>query len=176
MKVLSGIIATLVVIVAAGLAVIYSGVYNVAATNVHTGILEWVLHTTMTQSVKRRAAEVAAPPANREALVPKGARRYGEMCAQCHGAPGVAADETGKGLMPPAPDLAKTAAAWSERELYWIIKNGVQFTGMPAWGETHDDAELWELALFVKTMPNLTAEQYRALSGKEVRRLHEHTH
>lgn len=174
MKVLLGVVGTLVVLAVVGLVVIYSGLYNVAATNAHTGTLEWLLHTTMTRSVRRYAADVPPPPPSTQAVIAKGANLYAEMCAQCHGAPGITPDETGKGLMPRAPDLAKTADAWTDREVFWIIKNGVQFTGMPAWGETHSDAQVWELTHFVKALPTMNAEQYRKMAGKQVRRLHSH--
>ena len=48
-------------------------------------------------------------------------------------------------------------------EQFWIIKHGVKMTGMPAWGITHDDELLWDVVAFLRKLPELTAEQYRAL-------------
>lgn len=34
---------------------------------------------------------------------------------------------------------------------------------MPAWGVTHDDELLWDVAAFVRKLPELTPEQYESL-------------
>jgi mono/diheme cytochrome c family protein len=68
-----------------------------------------------------------------------------------------------KGLWPEAPDLAKTADEWTPAELYWIIRNGLKFTSMPAWGPSHDDHELWAMTAFVKKLPHLTESEYKAM-------------
>ena len=54
----------------------------------------------------------------------------------------------------------------SAAELCWVIKNGIRMTGMPAWGPTHDDAELWDIVAFVKTLPQTSAADYRALDSR----------
>ena len=68
-----------------------------------------------------------------------------------------------RGLYPPAPDLASAGARHTDAELFWIIKNGIKMSGMPAWGETHSDEELWALAAFVDDLPEMSASEYRAL-------------
>jgi hypothetical protein len=71
-----------------------------------------------------------------------------------------------KGLWPEAPDLKETADEWTPSELYWIIKNGIKFTAMPAWGPTHDDHELWAMAAFVHQLPKMSAAQYKELADR----------
>ena len=48
-------------------------------------------------------------------------------------------------------------------ELYYIIHNGVRWTGMPAWGEpgNNNDQDSWKLVLFIRHLPNLTAAEVR---------------
>jgi mono/diheme cytochrome c family protein len=70
-----------------------------------------------------------------------------------------------RGLLPEPPELAVVAEEWSVAELFWITKHGIRMTGMPAFGPTHSDAELWEVVAFLRVLPALTPEAYRALLG-----------
>jgi len=54
----------------------------------------------------------------------------------------------------------------SAAELFWVMKNGIRMTGMPSWGRTHSDPELWDLVAFVKALPNISAAQYDALDRR----------
>ena len=85
------------------------------------------------------------------------------MCAQCHGAPGRAPDAVAKGLNPEPPDFAQNADQWSPAELFWITRNGIKMTGMPAWGATHADEELWAVVAFLMELPRLDARTYREM-------------
>lgn len=55
----------------------------------------------------------------------------------------------------------------SDGELFWIIKNGVRLTGMPAWGKDtpDDDRQTWELVQFVRHLPKLTPEELGEMEG-----------
>jgi len=85
------------------------------------------------------------------------------MCAGCHGAPGQDPEAMGQGLNPPPPDLAESALEWSPAELFWVTKNGIKMTGMPAWGATHDDDAIWPVVAFLTKLPDLDAAQYKDL-------------
>lgn len=147
----------------AAITVVRSGAYDVAATNPHSTWSSGALHTVMRYSVKARATGIAVPRLDDPALIKSGFGEYHEMCEGCHGAPGVQPGEAGQGLMPRAPDLARTASTWTDQELFWIVKNGVRMTGMPAWGPTHDDKELWTTVAFVRRLPSLSAHDYQTL-------------
>ena len=69
----------------------------------------------------------------------------------------------GQGLNPPAPDLAESAAKMSAAELFWVTKNGIKMTGMPAWGATHADNAIWPVVAFMTKLPELNASQYQEL-------------
>lgn len=172
MKLTAGVLLTIAVSVIVGLVFVYSGFYNVAADSPPGAVEHWLLRTTMTQSVRRHAKVIPVPSVNTPDAIKRGANQYHDMCVSCHGAPGITPDEVGKGLTPQPPDLSKTASQWSKQELFWIIKHGIQFTGMPAWGKTHGDEEIWVLATFVEQLPLLGTEQYRSMVGGEVKRSH----
>lgn len=141
------------------LIVIYSGFIDVAATKPHYAITQWVLGTTLENSVKLRARGIIPPEgvgADSEA-----AHHYDEMCGLCHGAPGKDPSEIGQGLRPKPPDLAKVADHMSKPMVFWVAKNGIRMTGMPAFGKTHGDGELWKMVSFVKSLPGKSPKQYR---------------
>jgi hypothetical protein len=84
-------------------------------------------------------------------------------CRLCHGAPGFTENEFAKGLYPRPPNLASGSVQQEtgDAQLFWIIKNGLKMTGMPAFGPTHTNEELWDIAGLVKIIPGIKPEEYR---------------
>lgn len=142
-----------------------SGIYDVSASTAHSGVVNWVLTTTSHASIERRSSRVVVPDLSDASLALAGAEGFDSMCAMCHGAPGLEPEAVGQGLNPPAPSLAEAATHMDAAELFWVTKNGIKMTGMPAWGATHDDDELWSIVAFIMSLPDLDAEGYRALLG-----------
>ena len=83
-----------------------------------------------------------------------------KACVYCHGAPGKDPTDIGKGLNPEPPYLPDVVARWSGGELFWIAKNGIRMTGMPAFGSTHKDEEIWKVVAFIQRLPTVTEEDY----------------
>ena len=152
---LTGAIATLVVLALAGVLTLYAGWYDVSATAGHTGVTEWALGTLQHESVSARAGDLEVTLPTDTASLEHGYEHYDAMCAGCHGAPGVERGETGKGMTPTPPDLAEEAGEWSDAELYWITEHGIKLAGMPAFGPTHSDEEIAMIAAFVRRNPRL---------------------
>ena len=162
------IIALLVLalLAAAALGLMFSGIHDVAASSPHHAVTRWALQTIRKHSVRAQARNVSVPPPADAAALRRGIEHYARTCVACHGAPGVQRGAVGMGLMPAPPDLALAARRWNDLELYWIVKNGIKSTGMPAFGATHPDAELWGIVAFVKRLPAMTPEQYRELAAQ----------
>jgi mono/diheme cytochrome c family protein len=147
---------------------IYSGIYNVAATEQHTAPVYWALETALLRAVRRQASDVEVPPLEDPALVRRGFLIYRTTCVLCHGAPGVAPHDIGKGLLPVPSNLAQTAREWAPAQLYWVTRYGLKMTGMPAWGMRFDDDDLWAIVAFLKELPRLTAAEYERLDAGAV--------
>jgi len=93
---------------------------------------------------------------------------FADHCAQCHANNGSGDTEMGKNLYPRAPDMRLPATQnLSDGELYYIIRNGVPLTGMPAWGEPHTDQddESWQLVLFIRHLSHLTPEEIKDMEN-----------
>lgn len=144
---------------------VYSGFYNVSMTHHDNAAVNWSLEKGMERSVEKHAARITAPALDDPHKVQEGAHHFAEMCAQCHGAPGREAGEIGKGLWPKAPDLAKSVPDWTSAQLFWITKNGIKFSAMPAWGPTHSDEKIWDIVAFMEKLPNMSPEEYQRLSA-----------
>jgi mono/diheme cytochrome c family protein len=156
-----------VAVVALG-ALAWFGFFDVAASAAEPKALAWFLREVREHAVERaiekaglEVPEDFTDPARRE----RGFVHYQEMCVQCHGAPGVEAGEIGKGLNPEAPDLAEERA--EPEETFWIAQHGIRMTGMPAFGATHDESALWDIAAFVGSLPDLTPAAYAARLAAE---------
>ena len=175
MKILIGFILALFVMAAAGVGVILSGAYNVAATAPHTSVGAWLLDTAKRRSIAVRGSSVQTPQQLTEEQALRGFKEFNEMCVTCHGAPGKARSEAGKGLLPQPPELGKAVQVWDRSHLFWIVKNGIKMTGMPAFAPTHEDSEIWDIVAFIERLPTMTAEQYSRMAGTP-KKPHTHTH
>lgn len=161
--------------VVGGLGFAYSGRADVAASSPHWPLTRWFLSTAMESAVARQARQIAPPPfLDQPDRIQAGVVAYDAMCAQCHGAPGVKPGVVGEGLNPEPPDLAKAAGEWSPAETFWITKHGIRMTGMPAFGETHSDDELWEVVAAVRRLPDMSPAEYRRLADSRGEAGHEH--
>ena len=163
MKIISMFVIAVLIGVIVGMGFVYSGLYDVSATSPHSGLANWVMSTTMHESVERRAKDIEVPNLDDEALQLAGINDFDAMCAACHGAPGKDPEPMGQGLNPPAPDLKESAAHESAAELFWVTKHGIKMTGMPAWGASHDDEAIWPVVAFMTVLPKLNADSYQAM-------------
>ncbi len=147
-----------------GAAFIYTGGYNVAASDPHWPITHLMMETVRVQSVRAHAKGIAAP-ANllEQPQIVMGTEHFAAHCAVCHGAPGVPRGEIAQGLYPPPANLATAAGLYTPSELFWIIKNGIKMTGMLSWSD-HSDAEIWATVAFLEKMGSgMTQEDYGKL-------------
>jgi mono/diheme cytochrome c family protein len=178
MRIILGILVVVALLMLGAAVFAYSGLYNVAASSPHNALTAWLLSTTVDASVARRAAGVEVPDLSDPELKLAGASAFDAMCAICHGAPGRERGALGRGLNPLPPELDHAATDMTPAELFWVTRNGIRFTGMPAWGPTHSDQQLWSLVAFMVELPNLDAQGYQALlsDADEADLTHQHDH
>jgi len=156
--------------IAAGI-FIWSGAYNIGQDSPHWGVTRSAIGAFREHSIDRRAADIQVPRLDDPAMIAEGARQYAEMCSVCHLAPGMQDSEIRHGLYPRPPNLTRFAP--DPGEAFWIIKHGIKFTGMPAWGPTHNDPTIWDMVAYLQKQPKMTAAEYEKLTahaGEE----HEH--
>jgi mono/diheme cytochrome c family protein len=139
------------------------GGYNVAANVPHREITQWFLETVRERSIDFHSQGLSVPPLKDVKLAEIGLSHYHAMCRLCHGAPGFQAEEFARGLNPQPPHLAsREVQELKDRELYWVVRNGIKMTGMPAFASTHTEKEILGLVAFSRLLPELTPEKYRS--------------
>ena len=77
----------------------------------------------------------------------------------------------GQKLYPRVPDMRSAQTQnLSDGEIYYIIENGVRFTGMPAWGTGGtSDHDTWHLVLFIRHLPRMTDEDMQDMRAHNPR-------
>jgi mono/diheme cytochrome c family protein len=179
MRFLTALAFAIVAALLASIGYVFSGRYDVAASSPQSVLAAWVLDETMEQSVREHAASIPVPPLQDRQQVHTGYEHYAAMCEMCHGAPGVEPSELARGLEPAPPLLHEDeeSTEWNAADLFWITKHGIKMTGMPAWGATHSDEEIWAIVAFVQKLPELSAEEYAALRNMPLApTAHHHEH
>ena len=170
-RVAAGLCVAGVLALAGAGAFVYSGSYDIAATEQHTRPVYWLMDIMMRRSVAVRADESKTPDLTRGELIESGFRQYEAHCVQCHGAPGVSPDAAALGMTPVPGYLVPTAREWSAAQIHWVVKHGIKMTGMPAWKYRMEDDEIWQVVAFVKErLPYVTAAQYREMAARLPRR------
>jgi mono/diheme cytochrome c family protein len=160
------LIGALAIIVAIGAAMFFfGGFFSVAESQDDPAIVSWALATVRSASVTRHATD--QPPASLEdpATVKSGARAYATIgCVNCHGGPPDANwAKWSEGLKPVPADLKVMAKERTAPQLFWAIKNGIKFTGMPSFGLAGaSDEQIWTIVAFIKSLPSTTDADYKA--------------
>lgn len=127
------------------------------------GRLETVFARTMRSlAMPKSARDLNNPVAKSPEIVAAGMAHFADHCAACHANDGSGETEIGLGLYPKPPDLRLAATqSLTDGELFYIIENGVRFTGMPAWSSGTDEGKegTWHLVRFIRELPQLTPDQ-----------------
>lgn len=144
----------------AALAVPLSGAIPIQASSRHWALTAWALDTIKRRSVATYSIRVAAPPLDDARLQVKGAALYERNCLPCHGSPETSPPPIPHGMTPHPPDLRAHVPRWKPRELFYIVKHGIKFTGMPAWPALERDDEIWAVVAFLRRLPDLGAAAY----------------
>ena len=113
-------------------------------------------------AVPRRARQMANPVAANPEVLADAMAHFADHCAICHGNDGSGNALVGKGLYPKPPDMRqRDTQNLSDGELYYIIHNGVRFTGMPAFGPNNagEDEDSWKLVRLIRHLPEMTDEE-----------------
>jgi mono/diheme cytochrome c family protein len=156
-----GFLAIVAVLAAAGY--FLGGYYSVAGIEPDNSAVTWAMTRVRTASIEQHAPTSPAVNVDDAATIQNGARAFAARgCAICHGAPGVDWAKFAEGLRPDAADLAEVSKARSAGQIFWVVKNGINMTGMPSFARASvADDEIWRIAAFVKKLGSVTPEDYK---------------
>jgi len=103
----------------------------------------------------RRAPEQKNPISPTEENIAAGAKLYLDHCAGCHGVPSNPNSQFARSFYPPAPGFFQDAPDMSEGANFYIIRHGIRWTGMLAWGNTLTDTQTWQVVTFLRNIGKL---------------------
>jgi mono/diheme cytochrome c family protein len=174
---MSNFIRGLIVGAVALAAAVYSytrfGFIDLRADQSPSALEEHIALGAMDESTERHAPQQKNPlPPTQENLL-AGARLYRDKCSDCHGGPANPSSDYGRSFYPRVPQFTKQAPDMPEHENFYIIKHGVRWTAMPAWGNIMTDSEIWQvvtmLSRFEKLPPEITEELKKPVTAAPTR-------
>jgi hypothetical protein len=159
------VVGGLAIIVGIGAAIFFfGGFYSVAGTAEDPAIVRWALTQVRMASINRNGHDLPPASINDPASVQAGANAFAARgCTNCHGGPGVSWAKFSEGLHPDPPDLKEVVDHRSPAQLFWVVRNGINMTGMPSFalaGATDD--EIWSIVAFLKKLPGVSEADYKA--------------
>lgn len=160
-------------LLAAGLAAVMIGGVATRGMGFTARAKPWAIEERAARAARRWATPVASrrqvsPVEATAEVLERGLKHWADGCAGCHGNDGGGDTPIGRSLYPPAPDMrGPKTQGMSDGELFYVIERGVPFTGMPARGTGTPDGERasWELVLFIRHLPVLTAEELKQMEA-----------
>lgn len=145
------------------------GVFDMTATG-DKNILDYWGETNLDSIISKRAPKTTLPAT---ADPTQGLVYYTAICIHCHGGPGAPREEWAQNMLPKPPELWQAdSQELSDGELFYIINNGIRMTGMPAFGPTHSEKDIWNMVAIVRQLDKLTAVQQEQL--QKAANLYEH--
>ena len=157
----------LVIILLLGLAALGAGAYvlsrGLSARTEPSSIEAMIARPLRRLAIPGRARALKNPVPGGTEVLSRSMAHFADHCASCHGNDGKGNTLIGRGLYPKPPDMTEAATQnLTDGEIYYIIENGIRFTGMPAFGEeagNDNDQETWDLVHFIRHLPQMTPDE-----------------
>lgn len=150
-----GILFTLIALVAGGWWCIKQGYIDFRADQKQSFAEEKIAMAAVDVWADRHAGDAKNPLAPTPESITAGAQLYLDHCGGCHGVPSNPESEFARSFNPPVPEFFKDSPDMSDSQNFYIIQRGIRWTGMPAWGKTLSDTQIWQLAIFLDNVNKL---------------------
>ena len=129
---------------------------------------EFIARRVRSMAIAGRAKSLTNPVEYSGEVIADGRAHFADHCATCHANDGSGKTAIGRGLWPKAPDMRQAPTQnLTDGELFWIIENGIRFTGMPAWstGTKEGEEASWHLVHFIRRLPKLLPEELEEMES-----------
>ena len=150
-----GIITALLVLSLGGLIVATLGLMPTKADATPPRLERRVAARALDASMERHAPRTSSPiPPSDENLI-DGMKVYTMNCSMCHGTLDNQASPLEKSFYPPVPQLILNPLNDPEWHIYYAVRTGVRYTGMPAWNKALSDQDIWKVTAFLSRVQKL---------------------
>jgi thiosulfate dehydrogenase len=151
-----GVVAAFVVLALCGYVGIEAGAMPANADAKPSKLERWMARTSLRTMLDREAPRGENPQQLTDANLIAGIHLYAPNCAVCHGAADGQPSAIARGLYQHPPQLAKDGVEDDPAGVtYWKIAHGIRLTGMPSFGHSLNERQLWQLTLFLQHMDSL---------------------
>jgi mono/diheme cytochrome c family protein len=166
-------IATVLLLVILGYAVLVGGVIPANADAKPPVVEQWIAKRALRAAIDRGIKGLSDPLPVNDSTLTRGVRLYGTHCAVCHGTSDAEPSSIAKGLYQRPPQFAKHDVTDDSVEVtYWKITHGIRLTGMPSYAETLTPEQRWSIAAFLRhqgELPPRADEAWKALPSAATR-------
>jgi mono/diheme cytochrome c family protein len=165
-KFLLGLILGLLILPLCAFLYLQSGSVQVATAAAPFPFEKKITQIALKARISREAPAQPGAPATPENLI-AGAKLYRETCAVCHGLPGTPETPTANGMYPPPPQLLRGKGVTDDPagETYWKVANGIRLTGMPAYGKSWSEIQMWQVSQMLANAAHLPPEAVTLLTA-----------
>ena len=150
-----GVVVTLLLLLLGGLAIAMLGLLPTNADSNPPKIERRIAMSAMDASMERHAPRLNNPlPPTDENLI-DGMKIYTMNCALCHGGLDNKPSPLDHSFYPPPPQVIIYPLDDPEWHIYYAVRTGVRYTGMPAWNKALSEAEMWKVTAFLSRIEKL---------------------
>ena len=150
-----GVIVTVIAIFVVVLIVAQFGLFPTNADVAPSGLERHLAMSALDASMERHAPQVPNPvPVTDQNLI-DGIKLYTMNCAVCHGALDYKPSVLEHSMYPPPPQLILDPLDDPEWHIYYAIRTGVRYTGMPAWNKALSGQDMWKVTAFLSRIDKL---------------------
>ncbi len=154
-KFILGVIVTLIVLILGGLGFAMLGFFPTAA-NVEPGHMERRFAMgAVDASMERHAPRINNPLMPSDSNLEDGMKLYTMNCALCHGGLDRKTSPLTNSFFPPAPNLISDPPDDPEWHIFYTIRTGVRYSGMPAWDKSLTEPDMWKITLLLSHLDKL---------------------
>jgi mono/diheme cytochrome c family protein len=176
-----GVVITIAVLVIGGAGLALLGFIPTNANTAPTEMERHIAMSALDASMERHAPRVNNPVAPTDENLIAGIKVYTMACAECHGGLDRKRVPFGESLYPPAPNLILNPPDDPEWHVFYAIRTGIRYTGMPAWEKNLSESDIWKVTAFltrVEKLPPGVQDYWKKSAGAspptEVQEEHSH--
>jgi thiosulfate dehydrogenase len=145
------------------------GLWPADATSEPPGWETAIASRALEASIEWQAPEAKSPVPADNATILAGIKMYGEACAGCHGLAKLRS-VYGLSAYPRVPQFGRQPPDLKDYQAYWVIKNGLRYSGMVGFhGMKTSDEDMWRAAEFVSHLRKLSPEAQTAWKQLKMR-------
>ena len=134
------------------------GVWPIAGTAQPPTMEAYIARRVLNASVSHAASRLINPLSPTSETLRAGMKLFRENCVGCHGEPGKPSRWGTTSFYPRVPQFANEPSNRPDWQVFWIVKNGVRYSGMGAWGSLVSDEKIWQVATFLNQINNLPSD------------------